>query len=74
MHFRIQEPMENKGEGHLMTRLPCCHRKNNKMDCAEDQEWPRKEEAREYLKEHKILELFDNLTAQLIYARPGTLS
>ena len=28
-------------------------------------------DAQEYLKNHKILELFDNLTAQLIYERPG---
>ena len=27
--------------------------------------------AQDYLKNHKILELFENLTAQLIYERPG---
>lgn len=31
--------------------------------------------AKEYLRKHKIMELLDNLTAQLIYERPGkTLS
>ena len=33
--------------------------------------WPRKQEANDYLKKHKILELFDNLTSQLIYNQPG---
>ena len=28
-------------------------------------------DAQEYLKKHKIMELFENLTAQLIYDRPG---
>lgn len=28
-------------------------------------------DAQEYLKKHKIMELFENLTAQLIYERPG---
>ena len=31
----------------------------------------RLEETREYLEEHKILELFNNLTSQMIFARPG---
>ncbi|KAI8504018.1 PREDICTED: EF-hand calcium-binding domain-containing protein 10-like [Branchiostoma belcheri] len=31
---------------------------------------PREEEARAYLEEHKIIELFNNLTAQLVYSRP----
>ena len=33
--------------------------------------WPRENEARDYLKKHKVLELLDNLTSQLIYHRPG---
>ena len=33
--------------------------------------WPRAQEARDYLAKHKILELFDNVTSQLIYERPG---
>ena len=33
--------------------------------------WPRAQEARDYLAKHKILELFDNVTSQLIYDRPG---
>lgn len=28
-------------------------------------------DAQEYLKKHRIMELFENLTAQLIYERPG---
>ena len=28
-------------------------------------------DAQEYLKKHRIMELFENLTAQLIYDRPG---
>lgn len=32
----------------------------------------RVEEADEYLRKHRILDLFNNLTSQLIYARPGT--
>ena len=31
----------------------------------------RESDAQEYLKKHKIMELFENLTAQLIYDRPG---
>lgn len=27
--------------------------------------------AQDYLKNHKIMELFENLTAQLMYERPG---
>ncbi|XP_076448575.1 EF-hand calcium-binding domain-containing protein 10-like [Babylonia areolata] len=41
---------------------------------AEEAETPmpptRVEEAEEYLKRHKIMELFNNITSQLIYARP----
>lgn len=28
-------------------------------------------DAQDYLKKHQIMELFENLTAQLIYERPG---
>lgn len=28
-------------------------------------------EAREYLEQHRVLELFNNMTSQLIYNRPG---
>lgn len=31
---------------------------------------PREKEALEYMKKHKITELFDNMTAQLLYSRP----
>lgn len=31
-------------------------------------------DAQEYLKKHKIMELFENLTVQLIYERPGEYS
>ena len=37
----------------------------------EDFPWPRAQEARGYLAKHKVLELFNNMTAQLIYKRPG---
>ena len=33
--------------------------------------WPRAQEAREYLAKHRVIELFDNMTSQLIYERPG---
>ena len=33
----------------------------------------RVEETRTYLQEHKILELFNNMTSQLIFHRPGML-
>ncbi|XP_071960824.1 EF-hand calcium-binding domain-containing protein 10-like [Antedon mediterranea] len=31
---------------------------------------PRQDEAKEYLEKHKILELFDNITASLVFQRP----
>ncbi|WAR25582.1 EFC10-like protein [Mya arenaria] len=31
----------------------------------------REEETRQYLQEHRVLELFNNLTSQLIFSRPG---
>ena len=31
------------------------------------------EEAQNYMKKHKIVELLDNLTAQVVFHRPGTL-
>ena len=49
----------------------CCH---DIFKMAGDEErfpWPRAQEARDYLAKHKILELFDNVTSQLIYERPG---
>ena len=33
--------------------------------------WPRKKEAKEYLEKHKIVELLNNLTGQLIYHQPS---
>ena len=32
---------------------------------------PREEEAAEYLKTHKIPELFDNMISELVFHRPG---
>ena len=32
---------------------------------------PRQEEAQEYLAKQRIMELFDNITAQLVFHRPG---
>ena len=37
----------------------------------EDGGLSKNEEARAYLEQHRILQLFDNMTAQLIYHRPG---
>lgn len=37
----------------------------------ENESKEREQETREYLAEHKILELFNNMTAQLIFSRPG---
>lgn len=34
--------------------------------------WPLQKEAREYLEKHKIMELFNNMTSQLIFNRPGS--
>ena len=48
----------------------CCH---DIFKMAGDEEtfpWPRAQEARDYLAKHKVLELFDNVTSQLIYERP----
>merc|ERR1712141_5631 len=42
----------------------------NKMPGEEAKTMPREEEARNYLSQHKVLELFDNLTAQLMYTQP----
>merc|ERR1711893_432836 len=36
----------------------------------EDTQWPRAQDSREYLAKHKILEMFNNMTSQLIYERP----
>ena len=38
----------------------------------EADENPREAEAWQYLEEHRIHELLNNMTAMLIYARPGT--
>jgi len=39
---------------------------------SKDGPWPSRDgEAREYLEDHRVLELFNNLTAQLIFNRPG---
>ncbi|KAK2185809.1 hypothetical protein NP493_222g04000 [Ridgeia piscesae] len=35
-----------------------------------DMTWPRAQEARKYLMDHRITELLNNMTAQLIYHRP----
>ena len=46
---------------------------SDKMDSKPkvDMAWPRAQEARDYLMGHKITELLNNMTAQLIYHRPG---
>lgn len=33
--------------------------------------WPAEDDARNYLQKHKILELLNNLTAQVVFNRPG---
>ena len=38
------------------------------MSCAS---WPCEDEAQEYMVKHKIVELLDNLTAQVVFHRPG---
>ncbi len=35
---------------------------------------PREKEAQNYLEKHKILELFDHITSELIFHRPGKLT
>lgn len=32
---------------------------------------PREKNALDYMKKHKVVELMDNLTAQLLFSRPG---
>merc|ERR1711893_61559 len=44
---------------------------NNNMAAMQGKPWPREVETRDYLEEHRILELFDNLTAALIYSQPS---
>jgi len=34
--------------------------------------WPCEEEAQTYMEKHKIIELLDNLTAQVVFHRPGS--
>jgi len=36
--------------------------------------WPCEDEAQKYMEEHKIVELLDNLTAQVVFHRPSTHS
>ena len=36
-------------------------------------QWPGKQEAQKYLQQHKVLEMFDNMTSMLIYNRPGNI-
>merc|ERR1712038_309238 len=36
----------------------------------EKSSWPREQDARDYMSQHKILELFNNLTSQLMYNQP----
>jgi len=33
--------------------------------------WPCEDEAQKYMKNHQIVELLDNLTAQIVFHRPG---
>jgi len=35
--------------------------------------WPCEDEAQSYMEKHKIVELLDNLTAQVVCHRPGTV-
>ncbi|XP_074644448.1 EF-hand calcium-binding domain-containing protein 10-like [Tubulanus polymorphus] len=35
------------------------------------EDWPRIAEAQSYLKQHKLIELFNNMSSQLIYHRPA---
>merc|ERR1712076_267398 len=44
---------------------------NNNMAATEGKPWPREQETREYLEQHRLLELFDNLTSALIYSQPS---
>lgn len=46
---------------------------NNKMENERLIRRLMEEEAKDYIKEHKILELFRNMTALLLYYQPGSL-
>jgi len=35
--------------------------------------WPCEDEAQTYMEKHKLVELLDNLTAQVVFHRPGTV-
>merc|ERR1711893_315170 len=56
-----------------MGRLVVKKNKVAKMELDEEgKPWPRKQEATQYLQKHKIVELFNNLTSQLIYNEPSS--
>ena len=42
-----------------------------KMEGDGCKKWPSETEATEYLEKNKIVELFNNMTAQLIFHKPG---
>ena len=50
-----------------------CQMQNMKMSGEGDtiESWPRKQEATDYLEKHKVIDLLNNLTAQLIYHKPS---
>merc|ERR1712178_452527 len=48
----------------------CIATRISKMAGDDVSRWPREQSARDYMGEHKILELFNNLTSQLMYKRP----
>ena len=47
---------------------------NQMLDEAESKVPNREEIAKYYLKKHRITDLFDNITAALVYERPGNIS
>ena len=47
---------------------------NQMLDEAESKVPNREEIAKYYLKKHRITDLFDNITAALVYERPGNTS
>ena len=44
------------------------------MEARGKESWPSEEGAREYLQKHKIIELFEEISAHLLYRQPGKLN
>ena len=58
--------------GQIFTHLSRAQQpQTTKMEGDGCKKWPSETEATEYLEKNKIVELFNNMTAQLIFHKPG---